>query len=264
MEVNTINRVIQTGVVDSVSILPVTTGGGKRLIATMYIRQWDHRKKEEDEGKKVNEFIVKGVGESIKVFEEIQKLLEYKQRVYVMVRGTLQARVAKEGPASNLPVLTNIFVTEADAVEIIPNFILVNEATFAGRIFQKGAIKTKIEHGSKSDPDSIRVLFAVEVGKTLESENPFAGTKQLNVFFCIYKPKNKEGFESIKRRFFDKGRDVFLTGALISKPEGISRTNKHTIAILVREIKISKPRSIIIKVYNHRRLKHGVDIKSTQ
>jgi hypothetical protein len=264
MEANTINRVIQTGVVDSVSILPVTTGGGKRLIATMHIRQWDHRKKEEDESKKVNEFIVKGAGESIKVFEEIQKLLEYKQRVYVMVRGTLQARAAKEGSASNLPVLTNIFVTDADAVEIIPNFILVNEATFAGRIFQNGAIQTKIKYGSKSDPDSVRVEFAVEVGKTPESENPFAETKPSNVFFCIYKPKNKEGFEAIKHRFFDNGRDVFLTGALISKPEGIPRANEHTIAILVREIKISTARSIIIRVYNHRRLKHGVDIKSTQ
>jgi hypothetical protein len=251
MEANTINRVIQTGIVDSVSILPVTTGERKRLIAIMHIRQYDYRRKEEDEDKKVNEFIVKGAGESIKVFEEIQKLLEYKQKVYVMVRGTLQARVAKKGSTSNVPILTNIFVTDADAVEIIPNFILVNEATFAGRIFQNGVIQTKIKYGSKSDPNSVRVEFAVEVGKKKEGANPFAETKPSNVFFCIYKPKYKEGFEAIKDRFLDPGREVFLTGVLISKYREIPGTNKkaYTIETLVREIKISpkSSRSIIIE-----------------
>ena len=247
MEANTINRVVQSGRVDSVKIIPVTVGTEKRPMGIMLIKQWDYRKKEEDESKKINEFIVKGAGDSVQAFEEIAKLLKNKQTVYVMVRGTLQARVAKEGSASNLPVLTNIFVTDADSVEIIPDFVLVNEATFAGRIYQNGAIQTKIKYGSKSDPDSVRVEFAIEVGKTHESENPFAGTKPSNVFFCIYKPKNKEGFESIKDRFLDTGRSVFLTGALISKYVKNPETGKESYRIetLVRQIKISAGRHII-------------------
>ena len=247
MEANTINRVIQTGQVEEIRIIPIKIGTETRLMGIMTIKQWDYRKKEEEEVKRINEFVVKGVGASVKAFQEIKKLLELKQTVYVAVRGTLQSRVLKESSNSALTVLTNIFVVDEDAIDLIPDFILVNEVSFAGRIFQNDSILTKIKYGSRADPDSVRVEFAMQVGKMQESENPFSLTKPSNVFFCIYKPKDKESFEYVKERFVDTGRSVFLVGALISKYVKVHDKEVYRLEVLTRQVKISAGKQIIIK-----------------
>jgi hypothetical protein len=245
MEANTINRVIQTGKVDEVRIIPTKIGTETRLMGVMYIKQWDYRKKEEEEVKRINEFVVKGVGASVKAFQEIERLLKDKQTVYVAVRGALQSRVLKESSNPALTVLTNIFVVDYDAIDLIPDFILVNEVSFAGRIFQNDSIRTKIKYGSRADPDSVRVEFAMQVGKTQESQNPFSTTKPSNVFFCVYKPKDKESFEQVKARFIDTGRSIFLVGALISKYVRINEKEVYRLEVLIRQVKISAGRHII-------------------
>jgi len=165
--------------------------------------------------------------------------------VYVAVRGALQSRVLKESSNPALTVLTNIFVVDYDAIDLIPDFILVNEVSFAGRIFQNNSIRTKIKYGSKADPDSVRVEFAMQVGKTQESQNPFSTTKPSNVFFCVYKPKDKESFEQVKARFIDTGRSIFLVGALISKYVRINEKEVYRLEVLIRQVKISAGRHII-------------------
>lgn len=245
MEISTINRVVETGKVMSVKIFPIAVGTEKRKMGVMEVNQWDVRKKENEDSMKNNLYIVKAVGDAVKTMQEVQSRLRHESiPVNVILRGTLQSRIKKDDKEERVNTIPSIFLTDEDSIEIISDFVLVNEATFAGRIYQSESIKTKIKEGSLKEPDSVRVNFVLQVGKTQVSENPFSTTKPSNLVFCVYKPKNYEAFRTIQNRFMDSGTSVFLTGALISKIVNVGDSSVYRLEVIVRQIKIASGKTI--------------------
>ena len=212
MDSNTINRVVISGTVSGKPIKQEKIiGGQRRILANMVVKQADLRKKEEADKKKVNLFLVRAVGDAAKA------ILGLVPDQPVIVRGMIQARVKKEDENNPSPnkILPYIFVPDADGIQHVDGFVLVNEATVFGKIYTSRNIQTKIH--IKEEDNYAHVAFVLQVGNTKKNENPFAETEPINLVFVKYRPKNIEGFKVIKDRFYDKGRFVAVTGALISE-----------------------------------------------
>lgn len=244
MESNTINRVVLSGTVSGKQRQEIIVGGKKKLLATVMLKQYDSRKKENSEKQKVNLYIVKGVGEAA------QTLLALTQGQDVIIRGMLQARIRKEDETfTATKILPYIFVPDADGVQIATGANLINEATIFGRIYTSTNIQTKIR--IEEENNYAHAAIAVQVGSTKKNQNPFATTKPINIVFVKYKPKNIEGFKKIKSRFSDKGRFVAVSGALISEfyitPE---KEKIYKLEIIARQVVVLPGRFIQIKEMN--------------
>ncbi len=241
MESNTINRVVLSGTVSGKQRQEIIVGGKKKLLATVMLKQYDSRKKENSEKQKVNLYIVKGAGEAA------QTLLALTQGQDVIIRGMLQARIRKEDETfTTTKILPYVFVPDADGVQIATGANLVNEATIFGRIYTSTNIRTKIR--IEEENNYAHVAFAVQVGSTKKSQNPFSTTEPVNIVFVKYKPKSVEGFKKIKDRFSDKGRFVAVTGALISEFYLTPKKEKvYKLEIIARQVVVLPGRFVQIK-----------------
>jgi len=241
MESNTINRVVLSGTVSGKQRQEIVVGGKKKLLATVMLKQYDARKKENSEKQKVNLYIVKGVGEAA------QTLLALSQGQDVIIRGMIQARIRREDETFTVTkILPYIFVPDADGVQIATGANLINEATVFGRIYTSAGIQTKIR--IEEENNYAHVAFAVQVGSTKKNQNPFSTTEPVNIVFVKYKPKNVEGFKKIKDRFSDKGRFVAVTGALISEFYLTPKREKvYKLEIIARQVVVLPGRFVQIK-----------------
>ena len=240
MESNTINRVVLSGTIAGKQRQEIVVGGKKKLLATVMLKQYDSRKKENSEKQKVNLYIVKGVGEAA------QTLLSLTQGQDVIIRGMLQARIRKEDETfTTTKILPYVFIPDADGVQIATGANLINEATVFGRIHTSANIQTKIRIENNN---YAHVAFAVQVGSTKKNQNPFATTEPVNIVFVKYKPKSVEGFKKIKDRFNDKGRFVVVTGALISEFYITPNKEKvYKLEIIARQVVVLPGRFVQIK-----------------